>query len=105
MIEIKRNLKKKLPRGIPAYEQYFPQLKLEIVPLPSYEEIQPYLKLIVAKDAPVLCSAKLANADYLITGDKKDFGKLQQSDELPYKIIWPIEFVNSVLPGLIKKMM
>lgn len=103
MIEIKRNLEKKLPRGLPVYEQYLPRLKLEIVPLPSYKEIQPYLKTIVAKDAPVLCSAKLANADYLITGDKKDFGKLQLLDELPYKIIWPSEFVNSVLPELIKK--
>lgn len=105
MIEIKRNLKKKLPRGIPAYKQYLPRLKLDIVPLPSYEEIQPYLKIIVAKDAPVLCSAKLANADYLITGDKKDFKELKQLDDLPYKIIWPSDFVNSMLPELIKKMM
>ena len=39
IIEIERNLNKKLPACIPVYKEYLPKLNLEIIPLPTREEI------------------------------------------------------------------
>ena len=35
MIEIERNLKRKMPKALPIYQKYLSDLYLEIIPLPS----------------------------------------------------------------------
>ena len=94
IIEIERNLKKKLPSAIPAYEKYLPIINLEIIKLPSKTEIKKYSGHTADKDVPVLVSAINGKSDYLITGDIKDFKKLKTSDEFSFEIVNPAEFIS-----------
>ena len=102
MMEIERNLKKKLPRAIDVYKKYIPLLHIEIVPLPSESLVKKISKSISPKDAPVLASAIEAKVDIIVTGDKKDFGELKTSRIHPLKILTPAEFINDELPQVIQ---
>src|SRR5271169_3508892 len=75
LLEVERNLKKKMPQALPLYHKYLPKLGLEVVALPSQETIKTMTGATAEKDIPVLASAIACSADYLITGDKKDFGR------------------------------
>jgi predicted nucleic acid-binding protein len=102
IIEIERNIKKKLPTCIPVYKEYLPKLNLEIIPLPTREEIKKYTGVTAAKDIPVLVSALNGKADFLVTGDKKDFSPLKRNGALPLKIVSPAEFLV-LIPGLLRE--
>ena len=93
LLEIERNILKKLPAILDIYQSYLPKLYLEVVPLPSPEALTPYFNIINDKDAPVLASALISSADYLVTGDKKDFEKLKDNDSIPIKVVSPSELV------------
>ncbi len=93
IIEIKWNLKNKLPEALPVYKEYFPKLGLEIISLPSKEEIKDYKDIISEKDVPVLASAIKGEADYLVTGDK-DFIKVENKGRFSFKIVTPQEFLE-----------
>ncbi|MDA8053258.1 MAG: PIN domain-containing protein [Deltaproteobacteria bacterium] len=97
IIEIERNLRKKLRSAIPIYEKYLPEINLEIIKLPSVGEIKRYLGHIADKDVPVLVSAINGKSDYLVTGDIKDFEKLKTSADYPFKIISPSEFISGII--------
>lgn len=101
IIEIKRNLTRKIPAAIPLWEEYFHKLNIEIIPIPSEPEINKLLGQIHDKDIPVIVSAINGSADYLVTGDKKDFSKLRSKGKYPFHIISPSEFIDEVLPGII----
>jgi len=103
IIEIERNLKKKLPAAIPVYREYLPKLHLEIIPMPPAEEVKKSLWDVSDKDIPVLVSAIKGKADYLVTGDKKDFTNLKTKGNNPFKILSPSEFVDIILPELLKE--
>lgn len=96
IMEIERNLARKLPTILPVYKRYFPKLDLEIVPLPAAADVEKYRGSIADKDVPVLVSAINGRADYLVTGDLKDFGKIRYSDEYPFKIVTPAEFLECI---------
>ena len=93
IIEIERNINKKLPACISVYKEYLPKLNLEIIPLPTREEINKYTGATAAKDIPVLVSALNGKVDFLVTGDKKDFSPLKRNGSLPLKIVSPAEFL------------
>jgi len=101
LMEIERNLEKKMPAVIPIYMKYMPLLDLEIVPLPSRETIMSMSGQIADKDIPVLASAISCNADYLVTGDKKDFAKPRESRKHPFQIVTPSEFLEKVLQQIL----
>jgi predicted nucleic acid-binding protein len=94
--EIERNLEKKAPAIIPVYRKYFPEIKLEIIPLPFSEEIKKFSGSIADKDIPVVVSAINGKADFLVTGDKKDFEKLKMKGDYPFKILSPSEFLDTI---------
>lgn len=102
IIEIERNLTRKMPNAIPVYKRYFARLNLKIVPLPSRAEVERYMGRIADKDVPVLVSALNGKADYLVTGDKKDFGKIKKGDGYPFKIVSPAEFLNGIAPEILQ---
>ena len=102
LIEVERNLKKKMPAAIPLYREYFPRLGLEIVALPSRETVRSFVGVIAEKDIPVLASAIACSAEYLITGDRKDFAGLKKDKRYNLTIIGPSEFIETVLHGIIK---
>jgi len=96
--EIERNLKVRFPDLLPIYQEYLPRLRLDIVEVPPFESLEPLLGKMSANDAPVMASARLGRADYLITGNKKDFPNAVAD---PVKVLTPSEFLNNVLPSLI----
>ncbi len=93
MMEIERNLTRKLPAALPVFQEYLPRMNLEIVSLPASEELEPWLGITADKDLPVIVSAVDGKADFLVTGDTGDFGALMQRDDLPFRVLTPTEFV------------
>ena len=53
------------------------------------------------KDLPVIASAIRGAVDFLVTGDKKDILRIKKN-RLPFSIVSPVEFLDEVLPGLLK---
>ena len=102
IIEIERNLSKKMPDVLPLYRKYLKLLNLKIVPLPLYTDIKNLSGYTSDKDIPVLASAINGNADFLVTGDKKDFLKFKLKGKYSFKILSPGEFLDIILPEIIK---
>jgi predicted nucleic acid-binding protein len=100
IIEIERNLTKKMPEALPVYNKYLPLLNLDIIPLPSSREIAKLSGTTSPKDIPVLASAINGNVDFLVTGDRKDFSHL--TGQYPFKILAPSEFLDNILPEMLK---
>jgi predicted nucleic acid-binding protein len=57
---------------------------------------------IAEKDIPVLASAIACGAEYLITGDKKDFAGLKTDKRYDLATVSPSEFIETVFPGILK---
>jgi predicted nucleic acid-binding protein len=70
LTEAERNIAAKQPDQLAEYRNLAASLKL--VPLQVFD---PGVKLN-EKDRPILCGAIACEADFLLTGDKKDFGHL-----------------------------
>ncbi|MBI3752481.1 MAG: PIN domain-containing protein [Deltaproteobacteria bacterium] len=102
IIEIERNLANKLPTAIPVYKKYLPKLNLEIIQLPSQEEIKSLAGHTSDKDVPVLASAHKGKADFLVTGDKKDFSVLKTKGLYTFSIATPAEFLYTIIPEVVK---
>ncbi len=71
LIEIERNLKKKMPGLLFLYKDYLPKLNLKVIPLPRPEDVRGFSGQIAEKDAPVLVSAIQNKADFLVTGGRQ----------------------------------
>ena len=69
-VEAERNIEAKQFQRLAAHKKFV--ASLEIIPLRMFD---PGIKLPV-KEQPILCGAIDGSADYLLTGDKKDFGPL-----------------------------
>lgn len=102
LIEIERNLKKKMPGLLPLFKTYLPKLHLKVVPLPRPKDVRDFSGQIVEKDIPVLISAIRSKADFLVTGDKQHFGKMKDLDKYPIQVVTPSEFIDSILPEFLK---
>ncbi len=100
LIEIERNLTKKMPDVLSIYRKYLPLLNLEIITLPSPGELDKLSGTISDKDIPVLASAVNGKVDFLVTGDKKDFVRLK--GKCPFRIVTPAEFLDVIMPEVIK---
>jgi predicted nucleic acid-binding protein len=104
VLEIERNLEKKMPAALPIYRCYLPKLKLEIIPLPSREDLGPLAGAADDKDLPVLASAINGKADDFVTGDKRLISLVGQKGGFPFKAVLPGEFLDKVLPGILAGM-
>jgi predicted nucleic acid-binding protein len=102
LIEIERNLKKKMPRLLFLYKAYLPKLDLKVIPLPRPGDVGDFSGQIAEKDIPVLISAIRSKADYLVTGDKQHFGKVKELDKYPFHVVTPSEFIDSIFPEILK---
>ena len=104
LIEIERNLKKKMPSLLLLYKDYLPKLNLNVIPLPRSEDVRDFSDQIAEKDIPVLTSAIRSKADFLVTGDKQHFGKMKELDKYPFHVVTPSEFMDSILPEILKSL-
>ena len=68
--EASRNIAAKQPASLAAHEQFV--ASLNVVPMRMFD---PGVTL-ADRDRPILCGAISGNVDYLLTGDKRDFGHL-----------------------------
>lgn len=100
IIEIERNLNRKMPEVLSVYRKYLPLLNLDIIPLPSQRETDKLSGVTSGKDIPVLASALKGKVDFLVTGDKKDFIRL--IGKYPFRIVSPSEFLDVLLPEVLK---
>jgi putative PIN family toxin of toxin-antitoxin system len=101
LIEIERNLGKKMPAALPVYDSYLPRLKLEVIPLPSGEDLHPLSGAAEEKDLPVLASAVNGRADYLVTGDKNLLSLAGRKGGLPFITVSPSEFLDKLLSEIL----
>jgi len=104
LIEIERNLKKKIPGLLFLYKAYLPKLNLKVIPLPRPEDIRDFSGQISEKDIPVLISAVRSKGDFLVTGDRRHFEKLKTVDKYPLKIVTPSEFIDIFLPEILRNL-
>jgi len=96
LIEIERNITKKLPGILSVYNEYLPKLNLTIIPLPSAGAIEKFSGYIADKDVPVPVSAIEGNSDFLVTGDIKDFRRIKGKRSLPLKRVTPAELLDAI---------
>jgi len=99
--EVEKNLQAKLPAAIPIFRSCLKLMNIEIVPLPTKRDLLSLAGMTVEKDLPVIASALHGAADFLVTGDKKDLLRIKKN-RLPFSIVSPAEFLDEVLPGLLK---
>jgi len=71
LIEIERDLKKKMPGLLFLFKDYLSKLNLKVIPPPLPEDVRGFSGQIAEKDVPVLVSAIRSNADFLVTGDRQ----------------------------------
>jgi predicted nucleic acid-binding protein len=103
LIEIERNIKKKMPSLLFLYKTYLPKLNLKVIPLPRPKEVRDFSGQIAEKDVPVLISAIRSKADFLVTGDKQHFEKLKTPEKYLLRIVTPSEFLDLFLPEILKR--
>ena len=102
LIEIERNIKKKMSGLFPLFKDHLPKLNLKVIPLPRLEDVRGFSGQIAEKEAPVLVSAIQSKADFLVTGDKQHFGKMKGIGGYPFEVVTPSEFIDSILPEILK---
>ncbi len=68
--EAERNLQVKMPKYLATFKEL--EKFLKIISFQIFDLKEP----IASKDQPILCGAIAAKANFLLTGDKKDFGHL-----------------------------
>jgi len=102
LIEIERNLKKKMPSLLFLYKAYLPKLHLKVIPLPRPGQLRDFTGQIAEKNIPVLLSAIRSKADFLVTGDQQHFGKKKGLEKYPLHVVTPSEFIDSILPEVLK---
>ncbi len=93
--EAERNLRRKLPRGLPILAEMLGHIHLEVVDDPSPHSFTRWLDCIEAKDAPIVEAAVNANIDYLLTLNSHDFtpGVAARSG---LTILAPAQFVERI---------
>ena len=103
LIEIERNLRKKMPEILSVYKRYLPKLNLKIIPLPRPEDLREFSGKITDKDVPVLASAIRGKTEFLVTGDVRHFQKLKSPGDYSFRIVTPSEFIDFILPEVLKE--
>jgi predicted nucleic acid-binding protein len=96
LMEIERNIERKLPEIMETYREYFPKIHLRVIPLPKEKDLHKYRGMIDRKDLPVLVSAVNFGADFLVTGDKKDFARIAADKRLPFQIVSPADLLDVI---------
>ncbi|MBE3125091.1 MAG: hypothetical protein IMZ54_02700 [Acidobacteria bacterium] len=101
LIEIERNIAKKIPAALPVFNDYFPKLKLEVISVPTPEELASFRGAVGDKDLPVLVSVVNGQADYFVTGDKDLISQIGQKGGFPFKTVSPADLLDKMLPAIL----
>ena len=96
--EARRNLALKAPDAIPAWERV--RSNCTLCPSSSNETLEWSAAQIMAKDAPILAASIDARCDWLVTGDRRDFGNLFSSIQRSVLVISPSEALRRLIDQL-----
>ena len=96
--EARRNLALKAPDAIPAWERV--RSICTLCPSSSNETLEWSAAQIMAKDAPILAASIDARCDWLVTGDRRDFGHLFGSNQRGVLVISPSEALRRLIDQL-----
>jgi predicted nucleic acid-binding protein len=102
-MRIERGLKRILPGMIPLWRRDRKLLGLKAVPKPSFRDVKRVQGKIARMNAPVIASAERAQVHYLVTEDKREMKKAKL--KYTFKIISPSEFVNTVFPKALRRLL
>jgi hypothetical protein len=96
--EARRNLALKAPDALSASERV--RSSRALCPSPGNETLEWSAAQIVAKDAPILAASIDAGCDWLVTGDRRDFGHLFGSNQRGVLVISPSEALRRLVNQL-----
>lgn len=96
LVEADRNLSAKLPALVDSFRRFIKSLEPLMVEDPPRELVQEAAKMINLKDAPILAAAQIAQADYLVTLDKKHFLKTRDEMKFSPPVLTPEEFLRAL---------
>lgn len=92
-----RNLTRKAPEKVEAYQSLLELLQLEITADPAVELVKSVETYVVAKDAPIVAAAIQAAPDYLVTYDRKHLIEPPEvSQQSSLTIVTPAEVVRAI---------
>lgn len=92
-----RNLTRKAPEKVEAYQSLLELLQLEITADPAVELVKSVETYVVAKDAPIVAAAIQAAPDYLVTYDRKHLIEPPEvSQQSSLTIVTPAEVVRVI---------
>jgi putative PIN family toxin of toxin-antitoxin system len=96
LIEADRNISSKLPGLVEPFRRFIRDLAPLMMEEPSPASLEKCEGLVDRKDAAILATALDAEADFLITLDKKHFLKASIPPALGIKVLSPGEFLRWV---------
>lgn len=94
IVEADRNIEEKLPEMLNEYRKFIELLAPVLVDDPLQKDIAKYSTVINSDDAPILASAVISGADFLVTWDKKHFISKNIRAHSSLKIVTPGEFLK-----------
>ena len=95
LIEADRNFTAKFPQWVGPFRQFMHNLAPLMIEDPKPESVEKAATIVDRKDAPILAAAQNANADFLITSDKRHFLNPKTRQKVILKVVSPIEFLQS----------
>ena len=94
IVEADRNIEEKLPEMLNEYRGFIEILAPVLIDDPHQKDIKRFLTVINPDDAPILASAVISDADFLITWDRKHFIGKNIHIHSNLKIVTPGEFLK-----------
>ena len=94
IVEADRNIEEKLPEVLNEYREFMELLAPVLIDDPRQKDIERFLKIINYDDAPILASAVISGADFLVTWDRKHFMDKNINIHSQLKIVTPGEFLK-----------
>lgn len=94
IVEADRNIEDKLPEMLSEYREFIKFLAPVLVDDPPQGKIKRFLTVINPDDAPILAAAVNADADFLITWNRKHFIGKNIPIHSSLKIVTPGEFLK-----------
>lgn len=94
IVEADRNIEDKLPEMLSEYREFIELISPVLIDDPLQKDIKRFLAVINPDDAPILAAAVNADADFLITWDRKHFIGKNIHIHTDMKIVTPGEFLK-----------
>ena len=96
LVELVRNMKRKVPSRLADLERFLTSTPLEVVPEPPAHDTEPWLQVGLGTDAPIVAAAVLAEVDYLCTGDRRLLDNSSLVERAGLRVVAPGELMGAV---------